>query len=169
MAQPYIGEIRMFAGNFPPSGWMFCEGQTIPIYEYENLFNLIGTTYGGNGQTNFALPDMRGRLPLHQGNDYIIGEIGGVESVNLTSQQIPSHRHVLVSSGMIANTPNPSNNFLAPSSSRKAFSTLSELPQTNMNAGAVDMRGEGQRHSNMQPYLCVNFIISLYGIFPSWT
>src|SRR5512138_3168989 len=99
MAQPYVGEVKMFAGNFAPAGWMFCEGQLLPISEYETLFILIGTTYGGDGQSTFALPDLRGRLPLHNGTDsggmtYVIGEAGGVESVTLTTNQIPAHNHI---------------------------------------------------------------------------
>src|SRR5213596_2138816 len=108
MAQPYVGEIRMFAGNFPPNGWMFCEGQLLPISEYETLFNLIGTTYGGDGQSTFALPDLRGRLPIHQGSGFILAETGGVEEVTLTVPQIPVHNHpVLASTGAAASqTPN---------------------------------------------------------------
>ena len=98
MAQPYVGEIRMFAGNFAPAGWMFCEGQLLPISEYETLFQLIGTTYGGDGQSTFALPDLRGRIPLHQGNGFILAETGGVETVTLTVSQIPAHNHALLAS-----------------------------------------------------------------------
>ena len=93
MAQPYVGEIRQFAGNFAPAGWMFCEGQLLPISEYETLFNLIGTTYGGDGQSTFALPDLRGRIPLHFGNGFTLAETGGVETVTLTVSQIPAHSH----------------------------------------------------------------------------
>ena len=107
MAQPYIGEIRMFAGNFPPAGWMFCEGQLLPISENETLFQLIGTTYGGDGQSTFALPDLRGRVPIHQGNGFILAETGGVEEVTLTSQQIPSHSHALLASTAVGSAPGP--------------------------------------------------------------
>src|SRR4029434_3900498 len=106
MAQPYVGEIRMFAGNFAPAGWMLCEGQLLPISENETLFQLIGTTYGGDGQSTFALPDLRGRLPMHQGGGFTIGQPGGVETVTLTTQQIPSHTHGLLGSNDIANSPN---------------------------------------------------------------
>src|ERR1017187_2234882 len=100
MAQPYVGEIRMFAGNFAPAGWMFCQGQLLPISEFETLFNLIGTTYGGDGQSTFALPDLRGRLPIHMGNGFSLGQTGGVEGVTLTTAQTPSHGHpVLANSG----------------------------------------------------------------------
>src|SRR5579885_2160608 len=115
MAQPYVGEIRMFAGNFAPAGWMFCEGQLLPISEYETLFNLIGTTYGGDGQSTFALPDLRGRVPIHQGNGFTIAETGGVEEVTLTVSQIPAHNHACVVTSGLANAANPANELLAQS------------------------------------------------------
>src|SRR5712692_10149271 len=99
MAQPYVGEIRMFAGNFAPAGWMFCEGQLLPISEYETLFNLIGTTYGGDGQSTFALPDLQSRVPIHFGNGFVLAQSGGVEQVTLTTQQIPGHNHAMIASG----------------------------------------------------------------------
>src|SRR3954467_14563258 len=110
MAQPYVGEIRMFAGNFAPAGWMFCEGQLLAISEYETLFNLIGTTYGGDGQSTFALPDLRGRLPVHQGNGFILAETGGAEEITLTVNQITAHSHPLLASADSANTLNPGSN-----------------------------------------------------------
>src|SRR5262247_1818304 len=110
MAQPYVGEIRMFAGNFAPSGWMFCEGQLLPISENETLFNLIGTTYGGDGQSTFALPDLRGRIPIHFGSGFILAETGGVETVTLTTSQIPAHSHPLLASTSTANQTNPLSN-----------------------------------------------------------
>src|SRR3954447_12182490 len=109
MAQPYVGEIRIFAGNFAPAGWMFCEGQLLPISENETLFQLIGTTYGGDGQETFALPDLRGRIPLHQGTGFILAQTGGEEEVTLTSQQTPTHAHPMLGSTDIANSPNPGN------------------------------------------------------------
>src|SRR6516164_9531207 len=112
MAQPYVGEVRMFAGNFAPAGWMFCEGQLLPISEYETLFNLIGTTYGGDGQSTFALPDLRGRVPLHFGNGFTLAETGGVETVTLTISQIPAHSHAFLASGDQTTTPNASGNVL---------------------------------------------------------
>src|SRR4051812_30135437 len=112
MAQPYVGEVRMFAGNFAPAGWMFCEGQLLPISEYETLFNLIGTTYGGDGQSTFALPDLRGRLPIHQGNGFTLAETGGVEEVTLTVSQIPSHTHSLLASQNTGTGTNPAGNVL---------------------------------------------------------
>lgn len=167
MAQPYVGEIRMFAGNFAPAGWMFCEGQLIPISEYETLFNLIGTTYGGDGQSTFALPDMRGRLPVHQGNGFILAETGGVEEITLTVSQIPAHSHPMLASGSVANTPNPGNNLAGVASQVNTF--FGDIPNTNMSTAAVGSVGGSQPHTNFQPYLCVDFIISMFGIFPSPT
>src|SRR5881628_4173617 len=112
MAQPYVGEIRMFAGNFAPAGWMFCEGQLLPISENETLFQLIGTTYGGDGEATFALPDLRGRLPIHQGNGFILAETGGAESITLTVNQIPIHTHALLASTNNALDNSPTNNVL---------------------------------------------------------
>src|SRR5215471_18916874 len=113
MSQPYLGEIRMFAGNFAPAGWMFCEGQLLPISEYESLFNLIGTTYGGDGQSTFGLPDLRGRVPLHFGNGFTLAETGGVETVTLTVSQIPAHTHTMLASTGAATTADPTNGFPA--------------------------------------------------------
>jgi microcystin-dependent protein len=167
MAQPYVGEIRMFAGNFPPNGWMFCEGQLLPISENDTLFTLIGTTYGGDGQETFALPDLRGRAPLHQGNGFIQGETGGVETVTLTTQQIPAHNHPMLASLNSATSPTPTNQMIGKSTSIDAF--INAQPSTALNAQAVTPVGSSQPHENMQPYLCVDFIISLFGIFPSQT
>jgi hypothetical protein len=164
MAQPYVGEIRMFAGNFAPAGWFFCEGQLLPISEYETLFNLIGTTYGGDGENTFALPDLRGRLPLHQGAGFTLAETGGVENVTLTVSQIPNHSHAFLAATNAANSPNPGNNYLAESS--QVFAFFGDNPSVNMNVNAVTSAGGNQPHSNMQPYLCVDFIISLFGIYP---
>jgi microcystin-dependent protein len=166
MAQPYVGEIRMFAGNFAPAGWMFCEGQLLPISENETLFQLIGTTYGGDGESTFALPDLRGRLPIHQGNGFILAETGGAEEITLTVQQIPAHSHPwLASSGSATqNTPGGAMPAVAQGD---LYSTGN--PDTNMAAQKVLPTGGSQPHTNFQPYLCVDFIISLFGIFPSPT
>jgi len=170
MAQPYVGEIRMFAGNFAPAGWMFCEGQLLPISENETLFQLIGTTYGGDGQSTFALPDLRGRIPLHFGNSVILAETGGVEEVTLTVQQIPSHGHQLNCSGNPANGAAPGSGVL-PAVEQAATITPygTDAPLTPLHPSAVAPVGGSQPHSNFQPYLCVDFIISLFGIFPSQT
>lgn len=166
MAQPYVGEIRMFAGNFAPAGWMFCGGQLLPISEYETLFNLIGTTYGGDGQSTFALPDLRGRLPVHVGDGFTLAEAGGVESVTLTVSQIPGHTHALVGTSANGTSPNPGGNLLAQSAGTIQPYTV-EPTTLNMNPGAINSVGGSQPHDNFQPYLCVDFIISLFGIFPS--
>lgn len=168
MAQPYVGEIRMFAGNFAPAGWMFCEGQLLPISEYETLFNLIGTTYGGDGQSTFALPDLRGRTPIHMGNGFILAETGGVEEVTLTVSQIPAHNHPFLASGDLGSTPNPATNVPARSTGA-TFLYIADAPTVNASAQAVASVGGSQPHTNFQPYLCVDFIISLFGIFPSPT
>ncbi len=168
MAQPYVGEIRMFAGNFAPAGWMFCEGQLLPISEYETLFQLIGTTYGGDGQSTFALPDLRGRVPLHQGNGFTLAEQGGVESVILTVQQIAAHTHAFLATTAAPNTSSPGNAFLA----KPVASIYNDINPPNtvaMNPAAITATGGSQPHNNFQPYLCVDFIISLFGIFPSQT
>lgn len=168
MAQPYVGEIRMFAGNFAPAGWMFCEGQLLPISENETLFQLIGTTYGGDGQSTFGLPDLRGRIPIHQGNGFILAETGGAEEVTLTVQQIPAHSHPLLAGGVSGTSTSPSGSVLA-STDGTIQPYLSDAPSLNMNAAAVGLVGGSQPHTNFQPYLCVDFIISLFGIFPSPT
>ena len=169
MAQPYVGEIRMFAGNFAPAGWMFCEGQLLPISENETLFQLIGTTYGGDGESTFALPDLRGRLPLHQGNGLILAETGGVEEITLTVQQIPAHSHPFLGTGALATTNSPQGNVLASSTGATIFPYGTDQPTTVLNAQSLSAVGGSQPHTNFQPYLCVNFIISLFGIFPSPT
>lgn len=167
MAQPYVGEIRMFAGNFAPAGWMFCEGQLLPISENETLFQLIGTTYGGDGQSTFALPDLRGRLPLHQGNGFILAETGGAEEITLTVSQIPAHSHPLVASTNIANQTSPANSVLAQSAAADLY--IEDTPTVNLSTSAMEAVGGSQPHTNFQPYLCIDFIISLFGIFPSPT
>ena len=167
MAQPYVGEIRMFAGNFAPAGWMFCEGQLLPISENETLFQLIGTTYGGDGESTFALPDMRGRIPIHQGNGIILAETGGAEEINLTVNQIPGHTHPLIGSATNGSQAFPAGNVLASSTVITPYAP--ETPNGVMAQTAITSVGGSQSHTNFQPYLCVDFIISLFGIFPSPT
>ncbi|HSH17016.1 MAG TPA: tail fiber protein [Verrucomicrobiae bacterium] len=167
MAQPYVGEIRIFAGNFAPAGWMFCEGQILPISENETLFNLIGTTYGGDGQSTFALPDLRGRLPVHFGNGFTLAESGGAESVTLLTQQIPLHVHGLLASADPANSPNPAAHVLAEAVSTTPY--FAGPPAVPLSPQSVANAGGSQPHDNLQPYLCVHYIISLFGIFPSPT
>ncbi|HEX8104177.1 MAG TPA: tail fiber protein [Solirubrobacteraceae bacterium] len=167
MAQPYIGEIRMFAGNFAPAGWAFCEGQQLPISENETLFQLIGTTYGGDGQENFNLPDLRGRLPIHQGAGFILAETGGAEEITLTTQQLPVHSHAFLTNAAQGSSPNPGNSILAGSPNVDLFiQDIANQPLAPTSIGPV---GGSQPHTNFQPYLCVDFIISLFGIFPSPT
>jgi len=167
MAQPYVGEIRMFAGNFAPAGWMFCSGQLLPISQNETLFQLIGTTYGGDGQSTFALPDLQGRLPIHQGSGFTLAQTGGVESVTLTVQQIPAHTHTFQASANNASVANAGGNVLAQT---PTFTPYIALPANSaLSPNAIGQTGGSQPHDNFQPYLCVNFIISLFGIFPSPT
>ena len=169
MAQPYVGEIRMFAGNFAPAGWMFCEGQALPISDNEMLFYLIGTTYGGDGESTFVLPDLRGRIPIHQGSGFIMAETGGEEQITLTVQQIPAHTHAALGSTSTATSASPANNVPARASTALVFPYGTDQPQTTIGPNTVAPSGGSQPHSNFQPYLCVNFIISLFGIFPSPT
>ncbi len=167
MAQPYVGEIRMFAGNFAPAGWMFCEGQLLPISENETLFQLIGTTYGGDGESTFALPDLRGRAPLHQGNGFILAETGGAEEITLTINQIPGHTHPMVATSNLASEFAPGNQVFAQPQTVDAYVTSPPfVPLSPQSIGPV---GGSQPHTNFQPYLCVDFIISLFGLFPSPT
>ncbi|MDR3406767.1 MAG: tail fiber protein [Chthoniobacter sp.] len=167
MAQPYVGEIRMFAGNFAPAGWMFCEGQLLPISEYETLFNLIGTTYGGDGQSTFGLPDLRGRVPVHFGGGFTLAETGGVETVQLTVNQIPQHSHPFLASTDAGTQPSPVGFMPAANNVVKLYTA--SAPATALDPSALLADGGNQPHSNFQPYLCVDFIISLFGIFPSQT
>ena len=169
MAQPYVGEIRMFGGNFAPAGWMFCNGQLLPISENETLFQLIGTTYGGDGQSTFALPDLRGRLPIHAGNGFVLAETGGAEEITLTVNQIPSHSHPALGSTNTATGTAPQGNVLSalPTATSSAYGT--DNPQISISPQSLSPVGGSQPHTNMQPYLCISYIISLFGIFPSPT
>lgn len=168
MSTPYIGEIRMFGGNFAPSGWAFCDGSLIAISENETLFNLIGTTYGGDGQNTFALPDLRGRIPVHMGSNHPISQLSGVETVTLTTQQIPAHRHLPVASSTAGSSSNPANNVWAANSNTALpqFAADSSTP-VSMQPAMLAPAGGSQPHDNMPPFLCISFIISLYGIYPS--
>lgn len=167
MAQPYVGEVRMFAGNFAPAGWQLCEGQLLPISENETLFQLVGTTYGGDGQSTFAMPDLRGRLPVHQGNGFILAQTGGAEEVTLTVNQIPAHSHPYLASGSTGDQANAQNNVVAASLTLDWY--IEDTATNAMSPQALTAVGGSQPHSNFQPYLCINFIISLFGIFPSPT
>jgi microcystin-dependent protein len=157
----------MFAGNFAPAGWMFCEGQLLPISENETLFQLIGTTYGGDGESTFALPDLRGRIPIHQGNGVVLAETGGAEEITLTVNQIPAHSHPLLASTATAQNANPAGNVLGNQTLAQMY--VEDVTSTNLSPNAATSTGGSQPHTNFQPYLCVNYIISLFGIFPSPT
>jgi microcystin-dependent protein len=164
MSNPYVGEIRMFAGNFAPAGWALCQGQLLPISENETLFNLIGTTYGGDGQNTFALPSLASRIPMHQGNGFTLAQQAGEETVTLLVSQIPGHSHV-----PLANS-NPGNQLTAGglwASSGTATLYTATAPASAMAGNAIGSTGGSQPHDNMVPFLVVNFIISLFGIFPS--
>lgn len=167
MAQPYVGELRMFGGNFAPAGWEFCHGQLLPISENEVLFQLIGTTYGGDGQNTFGLPDLRGRLPVHFGGGFVLAETGGSEAVTVTVPQIPAHAHGFLASTDGASSPNPAGHVLAESVATTPY--FAGPPAVALAAQSVLNTGGSQPHSNLQPFLCINYIISLFGIFPSPT
>jgi len=157
-AEPYLGEIRLFAGNFPPVGWAFCDGQHLQISENDALFLLIGTIYGGDGQTTFALPDLRGRIPLHQGAGRVFGETGGVEEVTLTTQQIPPHTHPLLcsdaaSTGTAAGANGCAGNVVASTATVKAFASAETTTNAAMSAQALGTTGGSQPHENMPPFL----------------
>jgi microcystin-dependent protein len=168
MSQPYVGEIRMFGGNFAPAGWMFCQGQLLPISEFETLFNLIGTTYGGDGQSTFGLPDLRGRVPVHQGNGFTLAQIGGTDTVTLTISQIPTHTHPWLASTAGGQASAPNNNVTGQSNTATKFYRVGN-PGIKMSPNAVGSTGGSQPHNNLQPYLCISFIISMFGVYPSPT
>jgi microcystin-dependent protein len=164
MSDPFIGEIRMFGGNFAPVGWAFCAGQIMSIAENDALFTLIGTTYGGDGETTFALPNLQSRLPIHNGGGFTLGASGGVEEVTLTVQQIPAHSHPMLATNDVPTLSNPGNN--VPGQAAAKFYRAGN-PTVQLNPQAISSTGGSQPHTNIQPYLCVSFIISLFGIFPS--
>ena len=180
MATPFVGEIKLFAGNFAIRDWAICDGSLLPIPEYEALYALLGTTYGGDGQNLFALPDLRGRVPVHQGTEatggtYTIGQLLGTETVTLSSAQLPQHTHPIFASTNTASTPDPSNAVTATGANaqppnpavalyrNKGGTNLAPMGSSTANAGS------SQPHENMQPYTCINYIIALFGIYPSQT
>ncbi len=169
MSEPYVGEIRMVGFNFAPVNWAFCNGQLVPISENETLFNLIGTTYGGDGQSTFALPNLQSRVPIHMGTSsaggtYVIGQMAGEEQVTLNANQIPSHSHVPQANSGAGTQTSPGGNVWAASG---ALPYSNNPPNAPMAPQAVQNTGGSQPHGNIQPYLAINFIISLYGIYPS--
>ena len=172
MAQPYVGEIRMFAGSFAPNGWLDCNGQLLAISENETLFQLIGTTYGGDGESTFGLPNLQGRIPLHMGTGpdgitYPIAQNAGTTDVTLTTQQIPVHNHAVMATGNLGGANNPGNQLLAQGQNVQLF--IGDAPTASLNPQTVTPVGGSQPHTNEMPYLVIRFIISLFGIFPSPT
>ncbi|TVT78703.1 MAG: phage tail protein [Denitromonas halophila] len=172
MSDPFIAEITMFGGNFAPRGWAFCDGQLLPIAQNTALFSILGTTYGGDGRTTFGLPDLRGRLPMHPGNgpglsSRRLGEKGGVENVTLNANQIPAHNHAANAVAPAGNSNDAAGNFWADDAGAASATYSSGPATTTMNAGAIGNAGGGQSHTNVQPFVCVSFIIALQGVFPS--
>lgn len=170
MSEPFVGEIRMFAGNFAPRGWAFCDGQLLAVSQNDALFSLLGTIYGGDGRTTFGLPDVRGRVPIHAGSGpglspRRLGAKGGAEKVTLTVNQLPSHGHTMRAVTGFADRSSPQGAVLAASATTDIYNT--EGVDSNLNSAAVSSVGGSRSHTNLQPFLCINFIIALFGIYPS--
>ena len=172
MSDPYVGEIRMFAGNFAPRNYAYCDGQLVQVLQNEALFSLFGTTYGGDGRTTFGLPDLRGRIPVHMGSgpglsSHPIGQKSGSESVALSASSLPAHNHTLQASGSPATESRPAGNTLAGDTPIDVYQTLG--PSDDMSASSTTGAGSGDSHPNVQPFLCIHFIVALFGVFPSRT
>jgi microcystin-dependent protein len=165
MAEPFLSEIRIFSFNFAPKGWALSNGQLLPINQNQALFSLLGTTYGGDGRVNFALPNLRGRTPIHFGDAFTLGEAAGSTAVTVNISQLPEHTHVLNATSATATQPIPTNTLMMATASADLYGAAQSL--VAMNAGVVGNVGGGQPHTNMQPYLVLNFCIALQGIFPS--
>lgn len=163
MSDPFMGEVKIISWNFAPKGWAFCNGQFLPINQNQALFSILGTTYGGNGQTTFALPDLRGRVPFHVGNGLILGESAGETAHTLNQSEMPAHNHVPVGSSTAASVPTPVANLWA-SAGQTVYAAASN---STMNPADILPVGGSQAHNNLSPYLVLNFIIALQGIFPS--
>ncbi len=163
MSEPFIGEIKMFGGNFDIQGYAFCDGTLLSIAQNEALFNLIGTTYGGDGQTTFALPDLRGRIPVHRGSGFPLGQSGGTENVTLTTSQLPSHNHAVAANSNTGSSGNPQGN-IAAGSNLTPYNTTAAANQ--MGAASIGHTGGSQPHNNIMPFQCLNYIIALEGIYP---
>ena len=172
MSEPFVGEVRMFAGNFAPRGWAFCDGQLLAVSQNDALFSLLGTVYGGDGQTTFGLPDMRGRLALHAGqgpglSERRLGAKGGSEHETLTVNQIPSHKHNLTANNAAGTSTTPTGSLSRDTAGSNLYIQALSANKTTLNSNALSNVGGSQSHSNMMPYLCVNYIIALFGIYPS--
>lgn len=166
MADPFLGELRLFSFNFPPQGWAFANGQLLPINQNQPLFSLFGTTYGGDGRVNFALPNLRGRVPVHMGNVFTQGQAGGEEAHTITQSEMPTHTHLVNASTAAATAGNPSNaRVLSQSTGANLYGAASNFVQ--MNPQAVSSVGGSQPHENRQPFIALNFCVALQGIFPS--
>jgi microcystin-dependent protein len=170
MTEPFVGEIRMFAGNFAPSGWAYCDGQLLQVSQNDALFSLLGTIYGGDGRTTFGLPDLRGRLPIHHGSGLgltprPLGQKSGEENVTLNTNELPSHTHAMKASTAVGTQNNPAGEFLGASPTVRVFRP--GAPAVPLNAASITSLGGSQNHTNLMPFLCINFIIALFGIYPS--
>lgn len=170
MSEPYVGEIKIFGGNFAPRGWAFCDGQLLAVSENDALFSLLGTIYGGDGRTTFGLPDLRGRVPIHVGTgpglpNYRLGAKGGTENVTLIENQLPSHTHAPACNSSVGTSDNPASNVWAAQSSLMQYA--GPPAATPMKTDIISFTGGSQPHNNIGPYLTANFIISLFGIYPS--
>jgi microcystin-dependent protein len=172
MSEPFVGEVRMFAGNFAPQGWAFCDGQLLAVSQNDALFSLLGTVYGGDGRTTFGLPDMRGRLALHAGqgpglSERRLGAKGGSEHETLTVNQIPSHKHNLAANNAAGTSTTPTGSLARDTAGSNLYAQALSTTRSNLSSNALNNTGGSQSHSNMMPYLCVNYIIALFGIYPS--
>jgi microcystin-dependent protein len=165
MSEPFLGEIKIISWNFPPKGWTFCNGQLLPINQNQALFSILGTTYGGDGRVNFGLPNLQGRTPFHVGNGIVLGEMGGETSHTLNISELPAHNHVPVGSTTVATAPKPTTNLWATDAG--GFNEYAATPNVAMMAACIAATGGNQPHENMSPYLVLNFVIALQGIFPS--
>jgi microcystin-dependent protein len=167
MAEPFLAETRIMSFNFPPKGWALCNGQYLPINQNQALFALLGTNYGGNGQTTFALPDLRGKTPIHFGNNYTIGQTGGEENHTVTIAELPTHKHTLINTNQAVDTNIPAGTSLLGNTAPNQVYNSSGQNLVAMNPASVSNIGNSQPHLNMQPFLALNFCIALQGIFPS--